>query len=88
VGIRQDAGRLATSERLAASIVSMDTCHSTIIVLPFVIGERREKISVSPEGTVNEQGRQVKQRAVAATDSSYTWMYRPTVHGVLPLTPA
>ena len=34
----------ATSERMIASIVSMDTCRSTIIVLPSGVGKRRKEI--------------------------------------------
>ena len=67
----------ATSEKLIASIVSMDTCRSTIIVLPSGIGEPRKKISSSQESTVNDQegpvgedaGEQVEQRAIGASPS-------------------
>jgi hypothetical protein len=55
----------------------LDTGGSTIIVLPSGIGERRKKISSSPESTVNDQegpvgedaGEQVEQRAIGASPS-------------------
>ena len=74
----------------------MDTCRSTIIVLPSGIGEPRKKISSSQESTVNDQegpvgedaGEQVEQRAIGASPSRLCWGEHRTRSGsqALPFT--